>query len=193
MAKTPSTFLLKMGEQAPGFRLSTPEENWVELKDFQGKNGILVMFICNHCPFVKHIRDPLAKLCAKYQEQGIGVVGINSNDVAKYPDDSPEMMYKEAIEAGYTFPYLFDQSQSVAKAYGAACTPDFFLFDHEFKLFYAGQFDGSRPGNDIPVTGEDLTRAVDRLLEPSELGFEPVPSVGCNIKWIPGQEPDYFG
>jgi len=193
MAKTPSTFILKPGDSAPGFRLSTPEENWVELQDFQGKNGILVMFLCNHCPFVKHIREPLAKLCAQYQEKGIGVVGINSNDVDKYPDDSPEMMYKESLDAGYTFPYLFDQSQVVAKSYGAACTPDFFLFDRDFKLYYSGQFDASRPGNEIPVTGKDLTSAVDLLLEGSELGFQPVPSIGCNIKWIPGNEPDYFG
>jgi peroxiredoxin len=193
MALTPSTLEMTLGDLAPGFRLSTADETWVELHEFQGKNGILVMFICNHCPFVKHIQAPLSQLCTEYQEKGIGIVGINSNDIEKYPDDSPEKMYAESKSAGYTFPYLFDESQAVAKDYKAACTPDFFLFDSKFQLYYAGQFDSSLPENGIAVTGEDLRKAMDTLLEEKPLDFKPTPSVGCNIKWKPGNEPPYFG
>ena len=165
----------------------------VGLRDFEGRPGLLVVFLSNHCPFVKHLRSELADFARGVQDRGLAVVAINANDVERYPDDSPEAMVREVALIGYTFPYLFDESQDVAKAYGAACTPDFFLFDADRRLVYRGQFDASRPGNSVPVTGEDLARAVDALLE-GQPPLEPqTPSVGCNIKWKPGNEPSYFG
>jgi thiol-disulfide isomerase/thioredoxin len=148
--------------------------------------------MCNHCPFVKHIADELARLCKQYQQRGVAVAGINSNDAASYPDDSPEMMAAEVERRGYTFPYLYDESQEVAKAYRAACTPDFFVFDRDRKLYYRGQMDSSRPDSGIPVTGEDLRRALDAVLASKPHPEDQKPSLGCNIKWKTGNEPEYF-
>lgn len=163
------------------------------MADYDGTSGLLVMFLSNHCPFVTHLRTQLAEFALRYQARGIAVVGINSNDVESYPDDSPEMMAVEVREVGYTFPYLFDGSQEIAKAYTAACTPDFFLFDADRKLVYRGQFDRSRPGNGVPVTGVELAEAVDHLLAGEPISPQQVPSIGCNIKWKPGNAPSYFG
>jgi len=188
-----SSTMLPLGTEAPDFRLPDPDGKEVSLADLRGDRGLLVMFICNHCPYVKHIRSELAKRAKEYQAKGIAVAGINSNDVESYPDDRPEKMKEEAQSAGYTFPYLYDATQEVAKAYRAACTPDFFLFDAERKLYYRGQLDDSRPKNDRPLTGADLTAAVDALLAGKPAPEKQVPSAGCNIKWKPGNEPDYFG
>jgi peroxiredoxin len=193
MAETPSTMMLPLGAQAPGFELPDPFHRVWSLADFEGAPALLVAFICNHCPFVKHVRAGFAQLAKDYQERGVGVVGISSNDIEAYPDDAPEAMAKEIRSAGYTFPYLLDESQQVAKDFRAACTPDFFLFDREQQLVYRGQMDGSRPGNGVPVTGEDLRRALDAVLEGQAVPAEQRPSLGCNIKWKPGNEPDYFG
>jgi len=151
------------------------------------------MFLSNHCPFVKHIADKLADSGRDYADRGLAIVAINANDVANYPDDSPERMVAEVSARGYTFPYLFDESQEVAKAFAAACTPDFFLFDADRRLVYRGQFDASRPGNDEPITGRDLRRACDAVLRGEIPSGEQVPSIGCNIKWKAGNAPDYFG
>ncbi len=148
--------------------------------------------MCNHCPFVKHLADALAQFAAEYMQRGLAVVGINSNDVANYPADSPEQMVREAEERGYSFPYLYDETQEVAKAYHAACTPDFFLFDGDRKLVYRGQFDSSRPDSGIPITGADLRAAVEAVLAGKQPSEKQTPSIGCNIKWIPGKEPEYF-
>ncbi|MFG0258804.1 MAG: thioredoxin family protein, partial [Phycisphaerales bacterium JB041] len=160
------------------------------LADTSGK-PLLVMFLCNHCPFVKHVREELAALGRHYQPKGLALVAISSNDTENYPDDSPDKMTSEAAEAGYTFPYLFDETQEVAKAYHAACTPDFFLFDKYHKLAYRGQLDPSRPRNDIPVTGADLRAAIDAVLAGRPAPEPQLPSIGCNIKWKPGNAPDY--
>ncbi len=192
MARTPSTMLMQPGDPAPGFALPDTQSNSeVTLESLRGAEGLVVMFLCNHCPFVKHLRDALAGFGRDVRAKGVAVVAISSNDVENYPDDRPELMAKEAEEAGYTFPYLYDESQEVAKAYRAACTPDFFVFDRQFNLAYRGQFDDSRPGNDTPVTGADLRAAVDAMLR-GEPAPEAAPSIGCNIKWKPGQEPDYL-
>jgi thiol-disulfide isomerase/thioredoxin len=151
------------------------------------------MFICNHCPYVKHIRSALAAFAREYQKKRLAIVGINANDVASYPEDSPAKMKAEVAEAGYVFPYLYDESQAVAKAYAAACTPDFFLFDRDRRLVYRGQFDDSRPGNGVAVTGKDLRAACDAALSGNAVASEQRPSVGCNIKWRPGNAPSYFG
>jgi len=188
MAKTPST-MLALGTPAPDFRLPDTQGRTVSRDDFQNAPALLVMFICNHCPFVKHIREGLAAFGRDYHEKGLAIVAINSNDVANYPDDSPAKMKEEAKAAGYVFPYLYDESQGVAKAYAAACTPDFFLFDNERKLVYRGQFDDSRPGSGIAVTGKDLRAASDRVLSGAAVDREQKPSIGCNIKWKPGNEP----
>ena len=153
----------------------------------------LVMFICNHCPFVKHVADELARIAADYGPKGVAVFAINSNDIENYPDDGPEAMEAEAAARGYTFPYLLDRDQSVAKAYEAACTPDFYLFDAGRLLVYRGQLDDSRPGNDLPVDGHDLRRAIDAVLENRAVAEAQTPSLGCNIKWIRGNEPSYYG
>ncbi len=193
MAMTPSTMALPLGAPAPDFRLPDPSGKTWSLDDFQDAKGFLVIFLCNHCPFVIHIREGLAGVAKEYQGKGIAVVGINSNDVKKYPDDRPEKMAEVAERIGFTFPYLFDETQDVAKAYRAACTPDFFLFDKSRKLVYRGQFDGSRPGNDVPVSGNDLKAALDAVVQGNPVPAEQKPSIGCNIKWKPGNEPEYFG
>ncbi|UCG85871.1 MAG: thioredoxin family protein [Gemmatimonadota bacterium] len=191
MVKTPST-MSPLGTQAPLFSLPNTDGDTVTLDDLAGAPGLLVMFICNHCPFVKHIREGLAAFGREYQERGLAIVAINSNDVVTHPDDHPDRMKEEVAAVGYTFPYLFDETQHAAKAYRAACTPDFFLFDENRKLVYRGQFDASRPGNDIPVTGADLRAAADALLAGEEIPTEQKPSIGCNIKWKAGNAPDYF-
>lgn len=191
MVKTAST-MLPLGTQAPDFSLPNIDGKSVSLSDFADKPALLVMFICNHCPFVIHVRDELAKFAKEYQEKGLGIVAINSNDVTTHPDDSPERMREEAKSVGYTFPYLYDESQEAAKAYTAACTPDFFLFDKDRKLVYRGQFDDSRPESGIPVTGDDLRAACDAVLAGKPAPEKQWPSLGCNIKWKAGNEPQYF-
>jgi peroxiredoxin len=183
---------LPLGGKAPDFRLPDPSGRVWARADFEGAPALLVAFICNHCPFVKHVREGFAGLAREYKKRGVAVVGVNSNDFEAYPDDSPAAMAKEIEAVGYDFPYLVDENQQVAKDYRAACTPDFFLFDGEGKLVYRGQMDGSRPGNEVPVTGEDLRRALDAVLEGREVPSEQRPSLGCNIKWKPGNEPEYF-
>ena len=193
MALVAST-MLALGTEAPDFSLPEPATGeTVSLSRFEGARGVLVVFLSNHCPFVKHLADHFAGLTAEYQARGVAVVGINANDVANYPDDSPEKMVDEVAKRGYTFPYLFDESQEVAKAYRAACTPDFFLFDADRRLVYRGQYDGSRPSLDVPVTGEDLRAAMEAVLGDGAPAAEQVPSVGCNIKWRAGEEPGWFG
>jgi thiol-disulfide isomerase/thioredoxin len=184
MARTPS-HMVPLGTAAAPFSLPDIDDEIVSLSNCEGE-PLLVMFICNHCPFVRHIRAGLSAFAYEYTRKGLSIVAINSNDVETYPDDSPAMMKKEASEAGYVFPYLFDESQDVAKAYGAACTPDFFLFDRDHRLAYRGQFDDSRPGNDVPVTGSSLRAAVDAVLSGRDVPGEQRPSVGCNIKWKQG-------
>jgi len=192
MARTPST-MLELGTSAPDFSLPEPATgNTVKLADFNGQ-PLLVVFICNHCPYVLHVADKLAEIAKEYQQKGVAFVTINSNDVANYPDDSPEKMPAMSERFGFTFPYLYDESQAVAKAYRAACTPDFYLFDADHKLFYRGQFDNARPRNDELVTGSDLTDALKALLANMPPLEEQKPSLGCNIKWKAGNEPDYFG
>ena len=191
MVKTAST-MLPLGTVAPGFSLVSVDGRTVTADDFKGAPALVVMFICNHCPFVKHLADALAEFGREYQQRGAAVVAISSNDVSSHPEDSPEQMVHEAEQRGYTFPYLFDETQEVAKAYQAACTPDFFVFDADQKLVYRGQFDSSRPESGIPVTGEDLRRAVGTVLEGRPIDFEQQPSIGCNIKWREGSEPAYF-
>jgi peroxiredoxin len=190
MALTPST-MLALGTSAPDFRLPDTNGQLVSLDAFRDAPALLVGFICNHCPYVKHIRRELARLASEYQRKGVAVVGINSNDAANYPDDSPEMMVREKAEVGYTFPYLYDETQAVARAYRAACTPDFCVFDKDRRLVYRGQLDGSRPGNQIPVTGKDLRAALDAVLAGRPVGDDQRPSMGCNIKWKSGNEPEY--
>jgi peroxiredoxin len=191
MVKTAST-MRALGERAPNFSLPNVDGKTVSLKDFNGKPGLLVIFMCNHCPFVIHLRSALAAFGKEYQAKGLAVVGMNSNDISTHPDDSPERMKVEAQTAGYTFPYLFDESQEVAQAYGAACTPDFFLFDAQHRLVYRGQFDDSRPGNAKPITGADLRAACDAVLAGTAVTTRQKPSIGCNIKWKTGREPAYF-
>jgi len=192
MAQTASTMMLPLGAQAPPFELPDLSGRAVSLASLEGSPALLVAFICNHCPFVKHIRAGFAALAAEYQGRGVAVVAIASNDVQAYPQDGPAGMAEEASEAGYGFPYLFDEAQDVAKAYGAACTPDFFVFDRERRLLYRGQMDPSRPGNGVPVTGTDLRAALDAALAGGPAPAEQRPSIGCNIKWRPGNEPGYF-
>jgi peroxiredoxin len=184
--------MLPLGTQAPDFRLPDPGGKLVSLADFKSAPALLVIFMCNHCPYVKHVRDGLAKLARDYRQRGVAVVSINANDVANYPADSPPKMAEEAAAAGYIFPYLYDETQSVAKAYRAACTPDLYLFDQEQRLVYRGQFDDSRPGNGLPVTGKDMRAALDAVLAGKPVPPAQKASIGCNIKWKPGNEPDYF-
>jgi thiol-disulfide isomerase/thioredoxin len=192
----------KLGTPAPDFRLPEPAApapghprgRLVSLSDFAASPALLVMFICNHCPFVRHIRADLARLGEEYQKKGVAIVAISSNDAAKYPDDAPATFAAELHPGrpdGYTFPYLYDENQAVAKAYGAACTPDFFLFDRARRLVYRGQFDDSRPSNALPVTGRDLRAALDAVLAGRPVSADQKPSIGCNIKWKPGNEPAY--
>ncbi|MCG8450675.1 MAG: thioredoxin family protein [Pirellulales bacterium] len=191
MVRTPST-MLPLDTAAPDFSLVNVDGQTVSLSDFDEAPALLVIFMCNHCPYVIHVADHLAGLAQEYMARGLAIVGINSNDVASYPADSPEQMVAEAEERGYAFPYLYDETQEVAKAYRAACTPDFFLFDKHKKLAYRGQLDSSRPDSGIPVTGEDLRAALDAVLAGQPAPEQQTPSLGCNIKWKPGNEPDYF-
>ncbi|MEM8960588.1 MAG: thioredoxin family protein [Acidobacteriota bacterium] len=192
MAATPST-MLPLGTQAPAFTLPDTDGATVSYDDVAGSHGTAVFFICNHCPFVKHVQAELTRFAHDYLSRGIGVVAISSNDVDGYPADSPAKMVEEKAKAGYPFPYLYDESQEVAKAYAAACTPDYYLFDGAGKLVYRGQLDASRPGNGIPVTGEDLRAATDAVLGGQAPAADQTPSIGCNIKWKPGNAPSYFG
>jgi peroxiredoxin len=192
MVKTAST-MLALGTNAPDFSLPDANGKMVSLADLSQKPALLVAFICNHCPYVKHIAAGLAELAKNYRERGVAVVGINSNDVANYPEDSPAKMAEEVKLRGYEFPYLYDETQAVAKAYGAACTPDFYVFDKNRKLVYRGQMDSSRPNGGIPVTGNDLRAALDAVLAGKPAPANQKPSIGCNIKWKPGNEPPYFG
>lgn len=183
MALTPST-MMPLGNTAPDFSLpDTISGKTLSLQQLKGTKGTLVMFICNHCPYVKHIKDALAKLGKDYQDSGISIIAINANDAVNYPDDAPDKMTAFAKQNGFVFPYLYDESQAVAKAYAAACTPDLFLFDASLKCVYRGQFDDSRPGNDIPVTGKDLRAAMDAVLAGKTVDAKQTPSIGCNIKW----------
>jgi peroxiredoxin len=191
MVATNST-MLPLGTKAPDFRLPDTSGKLVSLADFKGAPALAVIFMCNHCPYVKHIQAGLAQLARDYLPRGVDVVGINSNDVANYPADSPARMAEEAKSAGYTFPYLYDETQAVAKAYRAACTPDIYLFDKEQRLVYRGQFDDSRPGSSLPVTGKDLRAALDAVLAGKPVSPNQKASIGCNIKWKPGNEPEYF-
>lgn len=191
MSATAST-MLPLTTKAPDFHLPDTEGKTVSLSDFRDARALVVVFLCNHCPFVKHVIRDLVDLAREYQDRGVAFVAINSNDVATYPDDRPEMMTKFARQKGFTFPYLYDETQEVAKAYRAACTPDFFVFDEKRELVYRGQMDDSRPGNGVPITGADLCVALDGILEGGPLPANQKPSMGCNIKWKPGNEPDYF-
>ncbi|MBT8092254.1 MAG: thioredoxin family protein [Gammaproteobacteria bacterium] len=182
--------MLALGTKAPNFSLPDPDG---VMHSLAGEaRACLVMFICNHCPFVKHITAELARIGRDYGPQGVAIYAINSNDVKNYPDDRPERMREEAARHGYTFPYLLDETQETAKAYRAACTPDFYLFDAALKLVYRGQLDDSRPSNDIPVDGHDLRQALDAVVAGRAPPVAQKPSIGCNIKWIAGNEPDYF-
>jgi peroxiredoxin len=191
MALTPST-MLPLGTIAPDFQLPDTNGKIVSLPDFKNASALLVIFICNHCPYVIHIRAGLAQLARDYVSKNVGIVGISANDAQNYPADSPAKMKDEVKTAGYIFPYLYDETQAVAKNYRAACTPDIFLFDKNQRLVYRGQFDASRPNNGIPVTGTDLRAALDALLAGKSVAEKQIPSIGCNIKWKAGNEPDYF-
>lgn len=183
MAATEST-MLALGTPAPDFSLpDVVSGKTVSLRDFDGKKALLVMFICRHCPYVKHVQDELARLGRDYADKPLGIVAISSNDAENYPDDAPESLKEMAIQLGFRFPYLYDESQDVARAYDAACTPDFFLFDENRRLVYRGQLDGSRPGNGVPVTGKDLRNAIDAVLAGAPVDPNQKPSLGCNIKW----------
>lgn len=183
--------MLPLGTRAPQFRLPDTNGRFVGLDDFAGRAGLLVLFICNHCPYVKHVRGALAAIGREYQSLGIGIVAINSNDAQTYPQDGPESMKQEHKDAGYVFPYIFDESQEVAKAYRAACTPDIFLFDRKFELVYRGQVDATRPKSGLPATGLDLRTALNAVLAGQPVQGPQVPSIGCSIKWMPGNEPNY--
>lgn len=193
MVRTNST-MLPLGTKAPDFSMVGVDGQTYSLAHFEDAKALLVIFMCNHCPYVIHIADHLAALANEYQSRGVAVVGISSNDVSKYPQDSPEQMVHEAEQRGYTFPYLYDETQEVAKAYRAACTPDFYVFDEKSELVYRGQMDDSRPKTDEPkpITGKDLRAALDAVLAEQAVSTDQIPSLGCNIKWIEGSEPDYF-
>lgn len=193
MALTPSTFMLNNGDKAPQFKLPDTTGNIISLDNFIGCKALVIMFWSNHCPFVKLLKEHISLYARGALEKHVKFVAINSNDIEKYPADAPNEMVKDVKEFNYPFPYLFDQNQSIAKAYKAACTPDFFVFDESFKLSYMGQYDAARPGNGINVTGEDLDRAIQAIVNNREIDFTPKPAAGCNIKWKPGNEPDYFG
>ena len=194
MAVTPSTMLLELGTQAPEFKLpDVVSGKTISLSTFAGKRALLVMFICRHCPYVVHVREELARLGRDYAKQSVGIVAISANDAASYPDDAPEKLSEMAKEMGFTFPFCYDESQAVAKAYTAACTPDFFLFDADRTLVYRGQLDEARPGNGKPLTGNDLRAAIDAVLAGTAVSPDQKPSIGCNIKWRKGNEPAYFG
>jgi peroxiredoxin len=183
--------MVDLGTPAADFQLPDTDGRTVRRDDFSAAPALLVMFICNHCPFVQHIREGLAKFAREYQTKGLAIVAINSNDAESYPDDRPEKMADEKKRFGYVFPYLYDEDQAVAKAYGAACTPDFFLYDRARRLFYRGQFDDSRPDNGRPVSAADLRTAADAVLAGEPAPTDQRPSIGCNIKWKPGNTPSY--
>ncbi|MEX0720199.1 MAG: thioredoxin family protein [Balneolaceae bacterium] len=188
MSATPST-MLELGTKAPDFTLPSVHGGKLSLRYAENSKAFVVMFICNHCPYVKHLEQGIIDLAKEYIHKGIAFIAISSNDAEKYPEDSPGKMK----EKEYPFPYLFDEDQEVAKAYKAACTPDFFVFDKNKELVYRGQFDDSRPGKDTPVTGRDLRSALDTILSGKKVSTDQTPSMGCNIKWKPGNEPEYFG
>ncbi len=193
MVKTAST-MLALGTAAPKFELQdVVSGKTISLADFGDRQALLLMFICQHCPFVKHVQNELARIGQDYDQKPLGIVAISANDVANYPQDAPEKLKQMAQELNFNFPVCYDESQEVSKAYTAACTPDFFLFDAAGKLAYRGQLDDSRPSTNIPVTGKDLRQAIDTLLQGKTVDFEQKPSIGCNIKWKPGNEPKYFG
>lgn len=183
MARTPSN-MLPLGTQAPDFKLlDTISGEMLSLKDLKSDKATVIMFICNHCPFVKHVDAGIVNLARDYQDKGVSFIAISSNDVENYPQDAPNLMKQEAEKVGYTFPYLYDETQAVAKAYDAACTPDFYIFDADMKCAYRGQLDDSRPGNGKPVTGSDMRAALDQILEGRNVSAPQIPSLGCNIKW----------
>jgi peroxiredoxin len=193
LAKTAST-MLALGTAAPELQLpDVVSGEIISLATFSGSKALLVMFICQHCPFVKHVQLELAKIGHDYSDHPLGIVAISANDVANYPDDSPEKLQQMAQELHFNFPVCYDESQAVSKSYTAACTPDFFLFDGSNQLVYRGQLDDSRPSNSVPLTGQDLRQAINAVLEDLEMSGEQKPSIGCNIKWKPGNQPDYFG
>ena len=191
-----SSTMVRLGSTAYDFDLQNFNagfrEKMVSLETFKNYPALLVVFMCNHCPYVIHIRDSFLRFSNEYESKGLGIIAISSNDVLNYPDDRPEKMRDDALKYEYPFPYLFDENQEVAKAYSAACTPDFFLYDKERKLVYRGQYDSSRPKNSVPVTGEDMRKATEALLNGEKILSEQLPSMGCNIKWKKGSEPDYF-
>lgn len=185
--------LLELGTKAPEFRLpDVVSGKTISLDTFAEKKALLVMFICRHCPYVQHIKEELARLGRDYSSKSVGIVAISSNDANQYPEDRPERLKAMAQELGFNFPFCYDETQEVAKAYRAACTPDFYLFDQDRKLVYRGQLDDSRPGNGIPVTGKDLRAAIEAVLEGRPVSPVQKPSIGCNIKWKPGNEPQYW-
>jgi peroxiredoxin len=191
MARTPST-MLPLGTLAPDFSLpDVVTGDSISLANFAGSNALLVMFICQHCPFVIHVKPELAKIGHDYVAKGVGIVAISANDAVKYPQDDPDHLKAMAQDLSLNYPLCYDESQTVAQAYQAACTPDFFLFDGKLKLVYRGQLDSSRPGNDEPVSGADLRAAMDAVLAGKSISTEQTPSIGCNIKWKPGNEPGY--
>lgn len=192
MAATSSTMQLSLGVESPDFSLPDPSGRVYSLSDFADAKALVVVFMCNHCPYVKHIATVLAQLARDYQRRGVAFVGINSNDFESYPDDAPDKMAEEIHQRGYTFPYLIDELQEVAKTYRAACTPDFYVFDGDRRLVYRGQMDDSRPGSDSPVTGKDLIAALDAILTNRPVASHQRPSMGCNIKWRHDNEPDYW-
>lgn len=193
MSEVQSTFRLKPGDAAPGFALPEPSGQLHSLDELRGEKGTLVFFACNHCPYVIHLAPALGRLAEAIASAGVTTVAIMPNDVENYPDDHPDRMSGFAADSGWAFPYLYDETQEVAKAWSAACTPDFFLLDGDGRLFYAGQFDSSRPGNDTEVTGADLRGSVEGMLSGAAPPSDPYPSSGCNIKWKAGNEPSYFG
>ena len=191
MARVAST-MLPLGTLAPDFQLPDVFGETISLATMKGKQGLLVMFICKHCPFVKHVEAQLAQIGKDYEDKNLGIVAISANDASNYPDDAPDQLQAMAKELGFTFPLCYDETQETAKAYTAACTPDFFLFDGNRSLVYRGQLDDSRPGNDKPVTGQDLRNAIDAVLAGKPISDMQKPSIGCNIKWKPGNAPASF-
>ena len=191
MVRTAST-MLPLGTQAPDFTLANTDGQRVSLSDFRDKKALVIIFMCNHCPYVKHVAPELTRVSNEYMPKGVGFIGINSNDVIAHPEDNPEMMKAEVAKQGYKFPYLYDAEQSIAIAYNAACTPDIFVFDSDHRLVYRGQLDDSRPKTDKPLNGKDLRTALDSILAGKLVSSEQRPSIGCNIKWKEGSEPEYF-
>jgi peroxiredoxin len=193
MVKTAST-MLPLGAQAPDFRLpDVTSGKTISLSSFENKNGLLVMFICRHCPFVIHVKEEIARIGRDFADSPLGMMAISANDAENHPDDAPEKLAQMAAELGFQFPYCYDENQETAKAYKAACTPDFFLFNQDRKLVYRGQLDDARPGNEVPADGRDLRAAIAELLAGKAVDTNQKPSIGCNIKWKEGNAPDYFG